>query len=161
MSEVSVNDNVNNEVIEDSAQVETKKKFKPDIKNCLILLFDYIFIILAYVVSLMSICPLDGRYVNGLYITMILIATPFFAMTVIIFFFIFKLYVNSLMDISVVEVRRLIIINFISIFVYVGVMTVLKIDFPYVFYLVGGLLQFIFTAGIRFVYKLLFVKAND
>ena len=136
------------------------KKHKLDLKNIIILIADYLFIIMAYVVSLMLLCPLAEEYLASSYMVDILIITPFYAMTLIIVFYIAKLYVPDLSLISIVEVRRLIVINFFGIIVYAIVMKLASMSYPYIFFLVGGLLQFIFTAGIRFVHRLLFGKGH-
>ena len=136
------------------------KKHKLDLKNIIILIADYLFIIMAYVVSLMLLCPLAEEYLASSYMVDILIITPFYAMTLIIVFYIAKLYVPDLSLISIVEVRRLIVINFFGIIVYAIVMKLASVSYPYIFFLVGGLLQFIFTAGIRFVHRLLFGKGH-
>ena len=136
------------------------KKHKLDLKNIIILIADYLFIIMAYVVSLMLLCPLADEYLASPYMVDILIITPFYAMTLIIVFYIAKLYVPDLSLISIVEVRRLIVINFFGIIVYAIVMKLASMSYPYIFFLVGGLLQFIFTSGIRFVHRLLFGKGH-
>lgn len=136
------------------------KKHKLDLKNIIILIADYLFIIMAYVVSLMLLCPLAEEYLASPYMVDILIITPFYAMTLIIVFYIAKLYVPDLSLISIVEVRRLIVINFFGIIVYAIVMKLASMSYPYIFFLVGGLLQFIFTSGIRFVHRLLFGKGH-
>ena len=136
------------------------KKHKLDLKNIIILIADYLFIIMAYVVSLMLLCPLAEEYLASSYMVDILIITPFYAMTLIIVFYIAKLYVPDLSLISIVEVRRLIVINFFGIIVYAIVMKLASMSYPYIFFLVGGLLQFIFTSGIRFVHRLLFGKGH-
>lgn len=155
-----------NKVIEapEEEVLEGKKvvrKHKLDLKNIIILIADYLFIIMAYVVSLMLLCPLAEEYLASSYMVDILIITPFYAMTLIIVFYIAKLYVPDLSLISIVEVRRLIVINFFGIIIYaIAMKLIASVSYPYIFFLVGGLLQFIFTSGIRFVHRLLFGKGH-
>ena len=160
MDDVSVNTKTEAPEEEVLEEKKTVKRHKLDLKNIIILIADYIFIIMAYVVSLMLLCPLAEEYLASSYMVDILIITPFYAMTLIIVFYIAKLYVPDLSLISIVEVRRLIIINFFGIIVYAIVMKIAQMSYPYIFFLVGGLLQFIFTAGIRFVHRLLFGKGH-
>ncbi|MBR3042516.1 MAG: hypothetical protein IKH94_07560, partial [Eubacterium sp.] len=73
-----------NKVIEapEEEVLEGKKvvrKHKLDLKNIIILIADYLFIIMAYVVSLMLLCPLAEEYLASSYMVDILIITPFYA----------------------------------------------------------------------------------
>ena len=52
------------------------------------------------------------------------------------------------------EVRRLIIANFLVIIIFATVMYFVKPEFPSVLFLLGGLLQFLFTTGTRFIYRI-------
>ncbi len=138
---------------------EAKKKvFKPDVKNIIILLSDYIFIILAYVTSLMTLCEMSNTLTNAEYLINIVMITPFYALGVIVLMYIFRLYVNNSTVDMLVERRRLLIVNFIACIIYIVIMKIFKTNYPNSFYLLGGLLQLAFTSCIRFVYRLLFDK---
>jgi FlaA1/EpsC-like NDP-sugar epimerase len=86
----------------------------------------------------------------------ICLITPFYAIFVSVVFYAFGLYSKNYKTVGIHEVRRLLISNFFMILFYVILMNLIfKVGFPYVFFLVGGLLQFTFSMGIRFLYRLL------
>ncbi|MCR5213835.1 MAG: hypothetical protein K6E10_05430, partial [Eubacterium sp.] len=114
-------DSVKDKEKNDSSEAMSKKnqkspKFKPDIKNLIILLFDYAFIILAYIISIMSISEINIEYVSLTYLIEIIRITPYYGLLVIVIFFVFKLYVNDLKPVSMLALEKLIISNFISAF---------------------------------------------
>ena len=137
-----------------------KKKYSPDITNICVLLLDYIFIILAYVVAVMALCDISSFFYESSYLVFVVKVTPFYALFVSILFFVLKLYPADYNKVGLTEGRRLLIANIIAIFIYVIIMIVLKSDLPYIFFLVGGLLQFLFTLGIRFMYRLVRVDGE-
>ena len=58
------------------------------------------------------------------------------------------------------ETTYLLIATFVSIVIYVVTMWMLGAEYSYAFYLMGGLLQYFFTSGIRYVYRFFFLKRN-
>ena len=100
----------------------SKKKFNIDIKNILILLIDYIAINVAYVVSLMSVTNVSIELLDIEYLTFIIRVTPFYAVFTIAVYYIFRLYIDDYKKISVREMRRLLISNFLTTMVYVLIM---------------------------------------
>ncbi len=132
----------------------TKKSVKkPDLMNLLIFILDYLAIVVSYFVALASLFDFDIKYAILEYDLAIYQVTPFYAMGVCILFFFFKLYNNGDGTKRMKETVRLLLANFISVVVYITIMMILKTDYPYAFYLIGGLLQFFFTAGIRFIFR--------
>ncbi|MBQ5475734.1 MAG: hypothetical protein IIT65_13915 [Lachnospiraceae bacterium] len=138
----------------------SKKKFNIDIKNILILLIDYIAINVAYVVSLMSVTNVSIELLDIEYLTFIIRVTPFYAVFTIAVYYIFRLYIDDYKKISVREMRRLLISNFLTTMVYVLIMFIIHGGFPSTFFLIGGMLQYFFTSGIRFLYRLVHVSED-
>ena len=64
----------------ESTNIKTKKRFKPDFKNLIILIFDYIFVLLGYIISLMTLCEVDAKFVNAAYLTTLVLVTPFYTL---------------------------------------------------------------------------------
>ncbi len=140
----------------ESTNIKTKKRFKPDFKNLIILIFDYIFVLLGYIISLMTLCEVDAKFVNAAYLTTLVLVTPFYTLGMIVLMYIFKLYVNDDSVDLLIERRRLLIVNFLACIVYFAIMHFLDITYPYAYFILGGLFQLVFTSGIRFVYQFLF-----
>jgi FlaA1/EpsC-like NDP-sugar epimerase len=148
------------EVKKEEVKKETKKrKFLLDKKNHLILLADFVFIILAYVISLMVLCEVDSTLINAVYLTTLALVTPFYALGTNVIMFFLKLYVNDDTVDFLFERRRILIVSFITCIIYVIIMRYInKMDYPYAYYLIGGMLQLVFTSGVRFVYRFFFDK---
>ena len=150
-----MSDNVN-----EVKEQKPKKKFKIDVKNNLILLADFIAIILAYHVSLATIFSYDRLYLAYDSDSYMVIVAPFYALFMNVLFFIFRLYKNNGEFDRMKETTYLLIANFIAIVIYVVTMWMLGAEYSYAFYLMGGLLQYFFTSGIRYVYRFFFLKRN-
>ena len=145
-------------VSEESKKAEVssseKPKFKPDIKNLIILLLDFFFVILAYIIALMSLTEVDFKYVSFSYLANLLIITPYFSIGLMVVFFIFRLYINDKSPLNIRMLERLFIANVIGVVAFYVVMKFFGDSYPRIYYLVGGMLQFMFTGCIRFVYRL-------
>ncbi len=138
---------------------ESKAK-KLDIKNICVLLVDYVAINVAYIVSLMSVTNVSIDLLDIEYLTLIIRVTPFYAVFTICLFFLFKLYLNDYKKIGVRQMRRLLISNFLATMVYVVIMLIVHGGFPSTFFLIGGMLQYLFTSGVRFLHRLVRVSED-
>lgn len=136
---------------------ERLEKRSIDYKNIIMLILDYVVIVFSYVVTLMMLTELEYNYAALNYLYYIIRITPFYALTVAVIFYIFKLYLQDYSLIGIKEVRRMLFATFISVLVYAGIMTLTGSGFPPVFYIVGGMLQFLLTLLTRSFKKLISV----
>ncbi len=142
-----------NDVAEGTEATE-KKKGKIDIKNILVLFLDYCAIILAYLLSLMFLSEVDFYLASLTYLSSVVTITPFYALGVIVLLFIVGLYPDHYSRVGVREARRLLFVTAFSTVVYFFMVEKMGEHFPSIFYVLGGLIQFMFTLGTRFFYRL-------
>ena len=148
------------ENVNEVKETKEKKKIKIDVKNITILLIDFLAIILAYHVSLATIYKFDRLYLTYDSDSYMVIVAPFYALVVNILFYIFRLYKNNGEFDRMKETTYLLLATFVSIVIYVVTMWMLGAEYSYAFYLMGGLLQYFFTSGIRYVFRFFFLKRN-
>lgn len=151
VSEEEVKDVINE--AEGSENTE-KKKISIDIKNILVLFLDYCAIILAYLLSLMFLSEVDFYLASLTYLNSVIAITPFYALGVIVIFFVVGLYPDHYSRVGVREARRLLFVTAFSTVVYFFMVENMGEHFPSIFYVLGGLIQFMFTLGTRFFYRL-------
>lgn len=155
----------NEEIKETSTEVveeEGKKKKKQlDVYNIVLLVVDYIFIIASYVTALMLISELNDEFASLIYMNIVVMVTPFYALFCSIVFFVFKLYTKKPGDAGIKEARRIMVATFFTIVVYGFVMDLMGYDFPHAFFVIAGLLQFFMTLLTRFYRKLTHFSNNE
>ena len=155
----------NEEIKETSTEVveeEGKKKKKQlDVYNIVLLVVDYIFIIASYVTALMLISELNDEFASLIYMNIVVMVTPFYALFCSIVFFVFKLYTKKPDSAGIKEARRIMVATFFTIVVYGFVMDLMEYDFPHAFYVIAGLLQFFMTLLTRFYRKLTHFSNNE
>ncbi len=148
------------EEAEVQAAEEVKKK-KVDLKNVFMVVLDYLVIILAFMTSLMLVSEISVELSTLGYLNAVIRITPFYAIGVAIIMFIFGLYPEDYKNIGVSSVRRLIIVSFFTSIAYFLIMENFVEHFPHVYYVLGGVLQFLLTSLIRFMYRLTHIKKVD
>ncbi len=155
----------NEEIKETSTEVveeEGKKKKKQlDVYNIVLLVVDYIFIIASYVTALMLISELNDEFASLIYMNIVVMVTPFYALFCSIVFYVFKLYTKKPDTAGIKEARRIMVATFFTIVVYGFVMDLMEYDFPHAFYVIAGLLQFFMTLLTRFYRKLTHFSNNE
>ena len=155
----------NEEIKEASSEVveeEGKKKKKQlDVYNIVLLVVDYIFIIASYVTALMLISELNYEFASLIYMNIVIMVTPFYALFCSIVFFGFKLYMKKPDSAGIKEVRRIMVATFFTIVVYGFVMDLMGYKFPHAFFVIAGLLQFFMTLLTRFYRKLTHFSNNE
>ena len=155
----------NEEIKETSTEVveeEGKKKKKQlDVYNIVLLVVDYIFIIASYVTALMLISELNDECASLIYMNIVVMVTPFYALFCSIVFFVFKLYTKKPDSAGIKEARRIMVATFFTIVVYGFVMDLMGYDFPHAFFVIAGLLQFFMTLLTRFYRKLTHFSNNE
>lgn len=155
----------NEEIKETSTEVveeEGKKKKKQlDVYNIVLLVVDYIFIIASYVTALMLISELNDEFASLIYMNIVVMVTPFYALFCSIVFFVFKLYTKKPDSAGIKEARRIMVATFFTIVVYGFVMDLMGYDFPHAFFVIAGLLQFFMTLLTRFYRKLTHFSNNE
>ena len=139
------------EETEVQAAEEVKKK-KVDLKNVFMVVLDYLVIILAFMTSLMLVSEISFELSTLGYLNAVIRITPFYAIGVALIMFIFRLYPADYKSIGVSSVTSiayfLIMENFVE-------------HFPHVYYVLGGVLQFLLTSLIRFIYRLTHINKGD
>ena len=148
------------EEAEVQAAEEVKKK-KVDLKNVFMVVLDYLVIILAFMTSLMLVSEISFELSTLGYLNAVIRITPFYAIGVALIMFIFRLYPEDNKNIGVSSVRRLIIVSFFTSIAYFLIMENFVEHFPHVYYVLGGVLQFLLTSLIRFMYRLTHIKKGD
>ena len=150
------------EEVESATDSAEKKPFKIDYKNFIILVLDYLLIIASYITAVLLLIETDYDLSALDYLFNIIRVTPFYALLTALLFFAFRLYLTDYTKMGIKEVRRMIIASFISIIGYAIVMNVVMgNDFPHVFFVVGGMLQFLLTMLIRCFRRLITVSKDD
>lgn len=149
---------------QEEAEVEVTeevKKKKVDLKNVFMVVLDYLVIILAFMTSLMLVSEISFELSTLGYLNAVVRVTPFYAIGVALIMFIFRLYPADYKSIGVSSVRRLIIVSFFTSIAYFLIMENFVEHFPHVYYVLGGVLQFLLTSLIRFIYRLTHIKKGD
>ena len=158
MSEEIIKEEV---VSDDKEVVAEKKKQKIDVKNIILLFIDFIAINVAYICSLMLLSSVSMEMTDLTYLHYVVLVTPYYAIGVLILFYVCKLYILDYSKMSIVQMRRLIICSFFASLIYMIIMRVLDAGFAYAFFVLGGLLQYIFTALARFFFRLTHFKFDN
>ncbi len=147
---------------EETAEEGVKKeKKKLDVYNIVLLVVDYIFIIASYVTALMLISELNYEFASLIYMNIVIMVTPFYALFCSIVFYVFKLYTKKPDSVGVKEARRIMVATFFTVVVYGFVMDLMGYKFPHAFYVIAGLLQFFMTLLTRFYRKLTHFSNNE
>ena len=147
---------------EEAAEKAEKKPFRVDFKNVIILILDYALIISAYLTAILLLVETDYDLSAIDYLFDVIRITPFYALVTALLFFAFRLYIPDYTKLGIKEVRRMIIASFISIIGYAIIMNfVMGNDYPHVFFVIGGMLQFLLTMLVRCFRRLITVDKSD
>ncbi|MBQ8600686.1 MAG: polysaccharide biosynthesis protein, partial [Clostridia bacterium] len=124
-------------------------------KALLIALFDLILLCGSYFLALIlrfdfSFSAIPENYLNGY-----LHSIPFFAVATLAVFYICRLYHSIWRLISTAELMLVIKAYLILIPVYVLIGVIMKLDMPRSYYIMGYVLNFCLTMGMRFSFRLL------
>ncbi|MGN0701693.1 MAG: polysaccharide biosynthesis protein [Lentihominibacter sp.] len=123
--------------------------------SCLLVVFDFISICAAYGLALAARFDFKVSGVPGEFTWVWLRTIPVYALIVIGLFFIFKLYNSIWRFVSYAEMSRVLTVTVLSTLLYCLVVNIFLIRMPLSYYLFGGVLQGVFTGGIRISYRAL------
>jgi len=119
--------------------------------DVLSVLFSYFFaLLLRFDFTYSHIVTNSGDYINGFLRLM-----PFWVGATLLVFVICRLYRSLWRQASVAELEAIIWAYLILAPIYYGIVAVLKVSMPRSFYIMGFILNFCVTAGIRFSYRLI------
>lgn len=121
--------------------------------SCLLVVFDFISICMAYGLALAARFDFRISGVPGEYTSVWLKTIPVYALIVIGLFFVFKLYNSIWRFVSYAEMSRILVVTFVTTVLYGLVVDFFILRMPYSYFLFGGVLQGAFTGGIRFSYR--------
>lgn len=121
--------------------------------SCLLVVFDFISICMAYGLALAARFDFRLSVVPGEYASVWLKTIPVYAVFVIGLFFVFKLYNSVWRFVSYAEMSRVLSVTFVTTVLYGLVLSIFIIRMPLSYFLFGGVLQGAFTGGIRFSYR--------
>ena len=121
--------------------------------SCLLVVSDFILICAAYGLALVARFDFRISAVPAEFASVWAKTAPVFASFVIGLFFVFKLYNSIWRFVSYAEMSRVLVVTIISAVLYTIVMEAFIIRMPHSYFLFGGVLQGIFTGGIRFSYR--------
>lgn len=121
--------------------------------SCLLIVFDFISICMAYGLALAARFDFRLSGVPGEYASVWLKTIPVYAVFVIGLFFVFKLYNSIWRFVSYAEMSRVLSVTFVTTVLYGLVLSIFIIRMPLSYFLFGGVLQGAFTGGIRFSYR--------
>ena len=121
--------------------------------SCLLVIFDFLSICIAYGLALAARFDFRISGVPGEYTSVWLKTIPVYAAIVIGLFFVFKLYNSIWRFVSYAEMSRILAVTFVTTVLYGLVVDFFILRMPYSYFLFGGVLQGAFTGGIRFSYR--------
>ena len=121
--------------------------------SCLLVIFDFLSICIAYGLALAARFDFRISGVPGEYTSVWLKTIPVYALIVIGLFFVFKLYNSIWRFVSYAEMSRILAVTFVTTVLYGLVVDFFILRMPYSYFLFGGVLQGAFTGGIRFSYR--------
>ena len=147
---------------EDEEEAAEKQPFRVDLKNVVILILDYVLIIASYLTAILLLIETDYDLSAIDYLFDVIKLTPFYALGTALLFFAFRLYIPDYSKLGIKEVRRMISASFISVIGYALIMNfVMGNDYPHVFFVIGGMLQFLLTMLVRCFRRLITVDRDD
>lgn len=121
--------------------------------SCLLVIFDFLSICIAYGLALAARFDFRISGVPGEYTSVWLKTIPVYALIVIGLFFVFKLYNSIWRFVSYAEMSRILAVTFVTTVLYGLVVDFFILRMPYSYFLFGGVLQGVFTGGIRISYR--------
>ena len=121
--------------------------------SCLLVIFDFLSICIAYGLALAARFDFRISGVPGEYTSVWLKTIPVYALIVIGLFFVFKLYNSIWRFVSYAEMSRILAVTFVTTVLYGLVVDIFIMRMPHSYFLFGGVLQGAFTGGIRFSYR--------
>lgn len=121
--------------------------------SCLLVVFDFISICMAYGLALAARFDFRLSGVPGEYTSVWLKTIPVYAVFVIGLFFVFKLYNSVWRFVSYAEMSRVLTVTFVTTVLYGLFVDIFIIRMPLSYFLFGGVLQGVFTGGIRISYR--------
>lgn len=147
-------DEISDELELDKVDIKEYKRFqKWQIITIFLVLFDIISIAAAYFFALLVRFDFSFSKIDGVYLNSYLDFYLFYAFAVVVIFQRFKLYDSMWLYVSFEELIRLIYANSITIIIHVIGISFIFHRMPLTYYVLGGILQFIITTGIRFSYR--------
>ena len=147
---------VTDAVTEAVSEKTEKEKFHVDVKNIFVLLLDYWFIIFSYIITLFLLAEIDFFLASLTYLCPVIAIAPFYALGTIFLYFLVGLYPEDYDTVSVKESRRLVFITFISVIGFSIILNKVSPEpYPHLFFVLGGMIQFILSMSIRFFKRLI------
>lgn len=130
-----------------------KRKLKWIYKSLLLCLADIIIVIGAYFMALFmrfdfQVAMIPEEYIAGYFWSM-----PFWVVSTIVIYYIYKLYHSIWAFVSIAEVKRLVMADLVLIPVYVIGAVFMELHMPKSYYFMGYIMSCVCCAGVRFSYR--------
>ena len=137
-----------------------KKIWNSIARDLWIVLLDIIAVNMSYFLALMTRFYVNHEFrpTVNYYLTDWLSFTPFYTVLAIIIFVIFKLYGGMWRYAGINDMNRIIGANLCTVLIHILGTALFVRRMPYTYYMIGGILQFLFISLIRFAYRILLVE---
>lgn len=124
-------------------------------KNIWLAILDIVAVNAAYIITLFLRYYVDSKFLNASkqFAEIYLSFAPFYTVLCIVIFALFKLYNGIWQYASINDLNRILLANLATVVVNVTGTCIFFRPMPRSYYLLGALLQFILTVGIRFSYR--------
>mgnify|MGYP003373242975 FL=1 len=134
-------------------QMTKKWKLKWIYKSLLLCLADILIVMGSYFMALFMrfdfrIAMIPEEYIAGYFWSM-----PFWIVSTIVVYYIYKLYHSIWAFVSIAEVKRLIVADIVLIPVYIFGAVFMELHMPKSYYFVGYIISCVCCAGVRFSYR--------
>ena len=137
-----------------------KKIWNTIARDLWIVLLDIIAVNMSYFLALMTRFYVNHEFrpTVNYYLTDWLSFTPFYTVLAIIVFIVFKLYGGMWRYAGINDMNRIIGANLCTVIIHILGTALFVRRMPYTYYMIGGILQFLFISLIRFAYRILLVE---
>ena len=140
--------------------MKLKKIWNVIARDLWIVLLDIIAVNMSYFLALMTRFYVNGEFrpTVNYYLTDWLSFTPFYTVLAIIIFILFRLYGGMWRYAGINDMNRIIGANVCTVVIHILGTALFVRRMPYTYYMIGGILQFLFISLIRFGYRILLVE---